>query len=63
MFVIAACGEKAPIRDSFSDLKPEDIRSGYTFLQPETQSLQDDDFSNPGLLWVDRGQELFHAGD
>ena len=35
------------------------IKSGYEFLTPDTQALQDDDFSNPGLLWVERGEALF----
>jgi sulfur-oxidizing protein SoxA len=42
-------------------LDPRDIRSGYTFLTPDTQALQDDDFANPGYLWVDRGAGLFAA--
>jgi len=35
--------------------------SGYTYLTPEMQELQDDDFGNPGLLTVDRGRALFAA--
>jgi L-cysteine S-thiosulfotransferase len=34
-------------------------RSGYTYLSEENQRLQDDDFANPGLLWVERGRELW----
>lgn len=34
-------------------------RSGYSYMGPETQALQDDDFSNPGMLWVDEGQKLW----
>lgn len=37
----------------------EQRRSGYTYLTPETQRLQDDDFANPGFLWVERGRELW----
>jgi sulfur-oxidizing protein SoxA len=33
--------------------------SGYTYLTPEMQSLQDDDFGNPGQLTVDKGRDLF----
>lgn len=33
--------------------------SGYEFLTPETQALQDDDFANPGMLWVEEGGALF----
>ena len=34
--------------------------SGYEYIKPETQVMQDDDFANPGLLSVDRGEELFN---
>jgi len=33
--------------------------SGYEFLLPETKALQDDDFANPGMLWVELGGELW----
>lgn len=33
--------------------------SGYDFLTPETKALQDDDFANPGMLWVDAGARLW----
>jgi sulfur-oxidizing protein SoxA len=38
-------------------------RSGYTYAAPETRSIQDDDFENPAMLWVDTGQELWDAVD
>jgi sulfur-oxidizing protein SoxA len=38
----------------------EERRSGYTYLSEENQRLQDDEFGNPGLLWVEQGQELWH---
>ena len=34
-----------------------EMLSGYAFLTPETQALQDDDFANPGMLWVESGQQ------
>lgn len=46
-----------------AELTSEDIRSGYAFLNASTQALQDDDFGNPGLLWVDRGADLFTSTD
>lgn len=36
-----------------------DRRSGYTYLGADNQRLQDDDFANPGLLWVERGRALW----
>jgi len=37
----------------------EDRRSGYTYLSPENQQLQNDEFANPGQLWVEKGQALW----
>jgi sulfur-oxidizing protein SoxA len=37
--------------------------SGYTYLSAENQRLQDDDFANPGLLWVERGRERWTQMD
>ncbi len=34
-------------------------RSGSTYLSEENRRLQDDPFGNPGLLWVERGGELW----
>jgi sulfur-oxidizing protein SoxA len=33
--------------------------SGYDYLTPEMQALQDDDFANPGLLAIEAGESLF----
>ena len=37
----------------------EGRRSGYTYLSDEHRQLQDDAFGNPGILWVERGRELW----
>lgn len=34
-------------------------RSGFDFMTPQTQALQADDMSNPGMLWVLQGEELW----
>jgi sulfur-oxidizing protein SoxA len=33
--------------------------SGFDFMTPETQALQADDISNPGMLWVLQGEQLW----
>src|SRR5210317_2199513 len=33
--------------------------SGYAFMALETQTMQDDDFENPGMVTVDQGATLF----
>ena len=37
-------------------------RSGYTYLSEDTRRLQDDDFANPGMLWVAEGERLWNRG-
>jgi L-cysteine S-thiosulfotransferase len=36
-------------------------RSGFTFMTPETQAMQNDDTANPGMLWVLDGEGLWTA--
>ena len=38
-------------------------KSGYDFAEPETRAMQDDDFSNPGMLIADYGGELWSTAD
>ena len=52
--------------DSFAergDLPRERVVSGFTFLTPDTQALQQDAFANPGGLWQDKGERLFAVAD
>jgi sulfur-oxidizing protein SoxA len=37
----------------------EPARSGFEFLTPDLQALQEDEFANPGMLWVQRGATLW----
>ncbi len=37
------------------------LRSGVAFSGPDVQALQADDAANPGMLWVQRGGELWSA--
>ena len=37
-----------------STLTENKVISGYNFAEPSTQNMQDDDFLNPGILWVEQ---------
>jgi sulfur-oxidizing protein SoxA len=37
-------------------------RSGYDDASPSVRAMQDDDFANPGFLWVQRGGEIWERG-
>ncbi len=39
---------------------PSPPLSGYAFLKPETQAMQDDELTNPGFFSVDQGRQLFN---
>ena len=41
----------------------EEILSGWSSRSKSTQMLQQDDFDNPGYLWVDKGEELWSKVD
>lgn len=37
------------------------VRSGIEFSSEEVRRMQSDDFANPGMLWVTRGEKLWNA--
>jgi sulfur-oxidizing protein SoxA len=57
---LAAAGIAAAQQD-LSAYVAGDRRSGYTYLTPETRALQNDEFANPGMLWVEEGERLWNA--
>jgi L-cysteine S-thiosulfotransferase len=42
------------------EISPDQRRSGFDFMGPDTQAMQRDDFSNPGMLWVQDGEALWN---
>jgi sulfur-oxidizing protein SoxA len=36
-------------------------RSGYSFMSPDSQAMQNDDTANPGMLWVLDGEALWNG--
>jgi len=53
--LIAACPARA------ADIPPAERRSGYSFMAPDSQAMQNDDTTNPGMLWVLDGQKLWNS--
>lgn len=51
--VIAAEGQAPPA--------PTPLTGGIEFQSPDVQALQRDEFANPGLLWVTRGEWVWGA--
>ncbi len=40
-------------------LLAKELLSGYHFSEPSTQAIQDDDFTNPGFIWIEHGKILW----
>ena len=45
------------------EIPPEQLQSGYQLMGRETRAMQDDDSSNPGMLWVLDGEALWNRKD
>lgn len=61
MTAFAAAG--AAQDKDWGDYQVGDLRSGYTYTAAATRAMQDDDFSNPAMLWFDTGETLWNKVD
>jgi sulfur-oxidizing protein SoxA len=43
-----------------AEIPQSELRSGYSFMKPDTQAMQDDT-ANPGMLWVLDGETLWKS--
>ena len=59
--IVTACSDqnRPGVDKNTNRITPDNIRSGYEFLTPDTQALQNDEFANPGFFWVEKGEGLF----
>jgi L-cysteine S-thiosulfotransferase len=57
---IAIAGVLAATAVAAAEIPQEQRRSGFTFMTPETQTMQNDDTTNPGMLWVLDGEALWN---
>jgi sulfur-oxidizing protein SoxA len=53
--VMAACAAGAV------EIPQDERRSGYQFMAPDSQAMQNDDTANPGMLWVLDGEQLWNG--
>jgi L-cysteine S-thiosulfotransferase len=57
--VAALLGALAPL--FATEIPQGQRRSGFSFMAPETQAMQNDDAANPGMLWVLDGEKLWNG--
>jgi sulfur-oxidizing protein SoxA len=43
-----------------AEIPQDERRSGYSFMTPDTRTMQDDGTANPGMLWVLDGEKLWN---
>jgi len=41
----------------------DEVRSGWLYRTKETRELEADSFQNPGMLYVERGEEIYNTAD
>src|SRR5437899_2684535 len=56
---IAIAGMLAATAVAAAEIPQAQRRSGFSFMTPETQTMQNDDTANPGMLWVLDGEALW----
>ena len=57
---LAVCAFHSPLlRGIDAPVSKGELRNGSTFTSDANRSLQADDFANPGMLWVARGERLW----
>ena len=49
----------APAAHAAEAQKPLPLKSGVEFASADVRKLQGDEFANPGMLWVVRGEKLW----
>jgi sulfur-oxidizing protein SoxA len=61
LLVAATVTAMAPVGLAWAQAmqRPSPAQSGLAFAGPSVRALQADDFANPGMLWVERGQRLW----
>jgi L-cysteine S-thiosulfotransferase len=57
--LIAALAVVSTPAHSQTASRPDPLKSGLDFTGPEVRELQRDDFANPGMLWLTRGEKLW----
>lgn len=51
----------APAKAADESERPRPLKSGIEFASGDVRAMQADDFANPGMLWVTRGEKLWRA--
>ena len=53
-------GEETESKNFEKPYEKSELKSGSYFSREETRAIEQDEFENPGMIWVERGSELFN---
>jgi sulfur-oxidizing protein SoxA len=59
--VLLVAADLAASRLAATEIPQAERRSGFGFMSPENQAIQNDDTANPGMLWVLDGEALWKS--
>jgi sulfur-oxidizing protein SoxA len=59
--ILLIAGNIAIAATDAGEIPQAERRSGFSFMTPETQAMQNDDMANPGMLWVLDGEKLWNS--
>ena len=60
-FIVVAALHSVAVLAQDRPIPPSALRSGLAFAGPDVRAMQAEDTGNPGMLWVGRGEQLWHA--
>lgn len=63
LIAVGALPASAAGDDPMAAYKSGDKFSGYVMADPTTREMQDDDFSNPGFLWVEKAESVWSVAE
>ena len=59
----ARAADTKPVSSGLAKYSVGAKHSGYVLASPATRAMEDDDFQNPGMLWVETGKQLWSKAD
>ncbi|MBY0612602.1 MAG: sulfur oxidation c-type cytochrome SoxA [Beijerinckiaceae bacterium] len=59
VLVAAVAVQPSPAQETVRPIAPQDRLSGSAFMSAEARALQADDASNPAMLWVKDGEDIW----
>jgi sulfur-oxidizing protein SoxA len=60
---VSACAPEKVAEKDWGIYEVNGVRSGFTYASIDTRKIQEDEFSNPGMLFVEAGEDLWDVAE